>query len=122
MAIRKEMMNMGIPPGASGAIVGSLKDTLTATGTLQSDAVALPAAVNIVTTTAANTGAILPSNIGAGEVIEVMNLGASTLKVYPPVGGAINAIAANGAFSITTLKSARFVCRDNLNFFSSFSA
>ncbi len=72
---------------------------LTATGTTQATALALQSEWNEITTTAANTGVRL-NNFGVGFNSIVFNLGANALKVYPPVGGAINALGTNNPYSL----------------------
>jgi hypothetical protein len=90
-------------------LIGGYEAGLVATGTVIGDALALTGAINIVATTAANTGVLLPNLKGPGAVIVVVNNGASTLKVYPPSAtGAINAGSAGAAVSIATTKTGIF--------------
>ena len=72
---------------------------LTAAGTTQATATALAKQKNVFSTVAAGAGAILP-NAGAGVRITIINRGASALLVYPLIGGIIDALAANAAFSV----------------------
>lgn len=95
-------------------LVGS---SLTAAGTTQADALALSSEWNEVTTTAANTGVIL-SACGAGFESTVLNRGANTLKVYPPVGCKIDALATNAAYSLATVKSQVFYQISATQFYS----
>lgn len=113
MALPSRIMGSGVS-SALGAtqIVGDVADNLTALGSTQGTALLLSTAINIVTTAAASTGVILmPSEVGAE--VYVCNLGANALSVYPATGAAINAIAANGAFSVGAGKAATFKGRAN---------
>jgi len=107
----KNIMGAGIAPLTAQALNGFAIDGLTATGSTQGTALNLSADVNVVTTTAASTGVLLPSNPSPGDEIVVANLGANALNVYPNTGGAIQALAANTAFSLAAGKTAKFVAR-----------
>ena len=80
---------------------------LTATGTTQANALALPSEWNEVTTTASNTGVILNA-FGVGFNSIVFNAGANTLKIYPPVGCAIDALGTNNPYSLASGASRDF--------------
>lgn len=71
--------------------------SLTATGTVQGDAFLLASLWNRLTTVAAGTGVIV-TNATIGLDMVVVNAGANTLNVYPPVGGQINALAVNAPY------------------------
>lgn len=79
---------------------------LTATGSVQDDALAIAGDYAVFGTVAASTGAILPASNG---MFIVINGGANALKIYPPVGLAINGGSANAAFSVTNAKTAIFI-------------
>lgn len=77
-------------------------ESLTATGSSQTDALLLDAGVNIVTTTAAGTGVRLPV-IAAGAIgvsITVYNEGVNALAIYPGSGDVIDALGSNNALSL----------------------
>ncbi len=112
MSMQQALMAFGAPPFLAGAIVGDVADSLTATGSTQGTALALTANTNIVTTTAASTGVLLPV-MQTGDMVEVVNLGANSLSVYPRTGGAIQTGAANAAFAVGAGKSAFFTARSN---------
>jgi hypothetical protein len=82
-----------------GGLLLSTTTGISAAGTVQADATALTNDINVVTTTASNTGVRLPVP-AAGRVIAVVNRGANALKVYPATSTAINALANNAAFSV----------------------
>lgn len=51
--------------------------------------------------------------MNAGDWVVIFNGGANALAVYPPVGGVINALAANAAYSVgTTNRTALVFCVD----------
>lgn len=101
MAIQQRTTVTGISAVQAAAIAGTVANTQTATGSTQATALALPADITRFTTVAASTGTILPA-MNPGDYVEIYNGGANALSVYPPVGGAINAIATNSAFSVAT--------------------
>jgi hypothetical protein len=72
---------------------------LTATGTTQADALGLESEWNEVTSTPANTGVRL-NGFGVGLNSIVFNQGGLNLKIYPPVGGAIDALGTNNPFTL----------------------
>lgn len=75
--------------------------SISAAGTVQGTATLLIAGLNQVTTVASGAGVVLfPANEGCLQV--VFNGGANALKVYPPLGGAINQLAVNSAHILPT--------------------
>jgi hypothetical protein len=106
----KKMVGIGgaLPRTSAMAITGDVATGLTAAGSTQATALALTAVNSVVSTAAAGTGVILEANLEVGDTTRVTNLGANALLVYPPVGGAIQAGAANAGFSVATGKSAEF--------------
>lgn len=101
MALSQRLVVAGTPATQASAIQGTVATGLTATGSTQATALALPADLNQFTTVAASTGTILPP-MNPGDSVNIYNKGANALAVYPPVGGAINAVATNGAYSVAT--------------------
>jgi len=119
----RPMMAAGLAALTAKAISGTVSDQLVATGATQGTALALPSNNNIIVTTAAGTGVILPANPQPGDEYVVANLGANSLSVYPAAGGAINNIAANGAFAVGAAKTAKFIARaGSLNWVALLSA
>lgn len=115
MAIKKNLLGVGVVPAAAEHIAGDLVGSLTAAGSSsQANSLAIYGAHNVVTTTGANTGVRLPSG-NAGDVMTVTNLGASTLFVYPPVGGAISGGSGNAKKDLATLLTAVCVCINGLD-------
>jgi hypothetical protein len=72
-----------------------------AAGSAQTDAAALFEGFTVVTGADGTKGVILPPGV-PGTVVWIKGTTAAVLKVYPQTGGAINAIAANGALSLTS--------------------
>jgi hypothetical protein len=94
---------------ASGGFVAYGSSTgITAAGSTQGTATALTRPINVVSTVSASTGVILPATV-AGMRIIVMNTSGTALNVYPATGGAINAIATNGAYSLAAGSRLEFV-------------
>ena len=91
--------------------------TVAAAGSTQGDAAALAEGINVVSAADGTKGVILPTAV-AGMVLIVKNTAAGALKIYPATGGAINAVAANGAYSITNLTSSLLVASSTTQWYS----
>ena len=100
------LMGLGMPGSLAVEICGTVSNGLTATGTLQTDALQLPATINVFTTVAASTGARL-SPVEVGASVTVANLGANALLLYPSTGQTINGGAANASVSVAVGKTAQ---------------
>lgn len=83
--------------------------TLTALGSTQGTALAIMDDYNFFTTVAASTGGLLPSSWAVTDDLIISNMGANALSIYPGVGGAINLLSVNAAFSIPSGKIAHFI-------------
>jgi hypothetical protein len=102
------------------SVTGAIRlpvDTVAAAGSTQGDAAALAEGINVVSAADGTKGVILPTAV-AGMVIIVKNTAAGALKIYPATGGAINAVAANGAYSITNLTSSLLVASSTTQWYS----
>jgi hypothetical protein len=122
MALAQRLVVTGLSAIQAQAIQGTSSKGLTATGTVQGNAFALPADVNKFGTVGAGSGAILPAMNG-GDEITVFNGGANALLIYPPVGGIINGLSANTAYSVATATPTCFiVCVDPLTYIATQSA
>ena len=93
--IGAKVFGAGLPGLAVQAICQDIGTSLTASGTLQSDALELVNADNDVTSVASGSGVVLLSTASAGDTQTVFNSGANPLKVYPPVGSKINSLPTN---------------------------
>ena len=92
MSLQQRLVVSGMSAPQATAIQGTVANTLTATGTSsQTAAYPINADVSRFTTVAANAGALLPA-MNPGDDVVVFNGGANALLLYPPVGGAINAL------------------------------
>lgn len=98
MPVQARMVVAGMSATEAAASVGSVANNLTATGGSQAAALPLPADVNRVTS-GAGAGVILAA-MNPGDNIVVFNATGGALNLYPPLGGQINALAVNTAYSI----------------------
>lgn len=122
MSIPSRLLGSGLSPLAATNVCGDVANTLTATGTTNTDALGLSSVINSVTTTALSTGVrlMLPE---AGSAIVVVNSGANALLVYPGTGAQINALTAStGGFSVAAGGRAMFVGTGSANWFAILSA
>lgn len=82
MSIPSRVLGSGVSQLSTVSICGDGKDDIVATGSTRADAKQLTAVFNSVDTVTSGTGVKLPQT-EMGEVIFVVNSGASTLTVYP---------------------------------------
>lgn len=81
-----------------------------ATGSLFSDAAALPTTnTSFITCDSTAKGVKLPTG-AAGDIMEVINTSGTAAKLYPATGGTINGLAANAAVVIPASKGVRCFC------------
>lgn len=101
MTVHKDAKTFEGAVSFSGGSSGTVAATVTAAGTDITDAFALTAQINKVTTAAAGTGVKLPSATPIGGEVVVQNGGANDLEVYPPdASGTLNAGAAGVALTL----------------------
>lgn len=123
MTTLRNLMGTGIAPlQAQATATGLLSNSLTAAGTTQGTALAMPSDFNVFTTVALNSGTVLPPNCLPGDWYTVVNHGANPLSVYPPTGGKIANGSTNAALSVAANKTAQIICIDPLTFAASVSA
>lgn len=125
MPTQQNLVGSACPPLQARASLGFPTFGLTATGSTQGTALALPTDFNVFTTVASSTGAILPAtgiNIQVTDTIIVVNHGANALAVYPPVGGTISTGATNASLSVPAGKTAWFLVVGTNAFAASVSA
>jgi hypothetical protein len=95
----------------------SLRTDLTATGSTQATAFRLTNnTLHEFTTVAPLTGAVLPVGVTPSE-ISVFNDGASSLSIYPPPGGSIDAGTANVSVSLVAGSGATFWASTRSNWY-----
>ncbi len=98
MALALDIVKGGFSPQSAKAINGQVQSSITAAGTSISDATDLTASINVVTTAAASSGVQLP-HCEIGDEVEILNLGANAVTVYPDTtSNRINALAAAAGF------------------------
>ena len=97
-ALLTKLMAVGLPAGLYNALV-DVADNLTAIGSTQVTAYESSTAILRFTTVAAGTGVLL-DNGSRGDTQLIVNDGANTLAVYPPVGNAIGTASTNAAYSL----------------------
>ena len=105
---------------ASGGVTGSVRlpvAAVAAAGTNQATAAALAEGLNVVSAADGTKGVRLPTAV-AGAVVIVKNTAAGALLIYPATGGAINAVAANGSYSITNVTSTMLVASSTTQWYS----
>jgi len=91
--------------------------TVAATGSVQGDAAAIATGFTLVSAANGTKGVLLPAAT-AGKVCIVKNNAAGALKIWPATGDAINAVAPDGAYSITNLTSVLLVAYDDTTWYS----
>lgn len=103
----------GLGAGYAGSFPTlSVTDAITASATqTQAAGTALTTVINRVVTVASAGNAVTLPLSQPGMVLTVINAHATNaVGVFPGVGDAINAIAANGVYSLAATKSADFYC------------
>lgn len=101
MALAKDIMGNGISAAAARAINGSVASAVSAAGSSQSDATALKASINYVSTVASGAGVQLYDGV-VGDSQIVHNAGANALTVYPPSNDSIQVASANTGVTLPT--------------------
>jgi len=98
MALALDIMKAGHSAFGARAINGQVQPSITAAGTTITTATDLTASINVVTTAAASSGVQLP-NCEIGDSVEVLNLGANAVTIYPDTASnQINALCAGSGF------------------------
>lgn len=104
----------GITLGNATTPIAFSAGEVEAAGTDNSGATALPYAINHVTGADGDKGVILPAG-SAGQFMTVYNSdGTYSLKVYPPVGGAINGGTMDAPILTVCQRPGYFFCTDTL--------
>ena len=112
----------GLSIPLTAAICKDTATAISAAGTTQGTATELAAADNEITTAAAGSGVVLSASLAAGDSQTVFNAGANAVKVYPPVGMRINALATNAAMTLATNTGCLFKCISTTRVFGVLSA
>jgi len=90
----RDAMGVGMSGETAKAVAGTCS-SVTAAGSTQNDAASITTANTFVSSAAADTGVILPSDAEPGDTYRIGNGGGNALDVYPPSGGQINGDSAN---------------------------
>jgi hypothetical protein len=98
-------------------VIKSVGTTITATGTVQSDATPLTKSINVVSSAAVGTGVVLPTAT-AGMTIYITNTSANTINVYPAVGASINTGASNASVSLSSNVTTQFIAPSATQWFT----
>ena len=112
----------GLSLPLTSAICKDVATSVSAAGTTQGTATELTAADNEITTAAAGSGVVLSASLAAGDSQTVFNAGANAVKVYPPTGMSINALAANAPMTLATNTGCFFKCVSTTRVFGVLSA
>jgi hypothetical protein len=118
----RKIMGSGSSGLAAQSIVGDVQDAQTATGSTQTDAFLISADNTRFTTVASSTGCRLPADAAPGDSVFIYNSGANALSIYPPTSGTINAISANGAYSLAAAKGVFIVKMNSTGWFTVLTA
>lgn len=122
MATSQRLTVTGLSAVQAAAIQGTAANNLTATGSTQATALALPADVCKVTTASGTQGVIIPP-CNPADSGTVFNGSGNALLLYPPVGGKINGLSTNAAYSIAAATPyCDWYCIDPLTYIASQSA
>lgn len=105
-----------------GSDAGLASTGVIAAGTTQATATLLTDENSDVGTVASGAGVALSTFLSPGEFQAVFNSGANALKIYPPSGMSINALAANAAMSLATNTGVLFRCVSTTRVFGVLSA
>ena len=102
MPLAKNVMGAHIAAAKARALNGNnVNAAVTAAGTTQSDATAITADVNVITTGTTGQGVLLYSGVPGDDQI-VYNGTTADLRVYPPTGENVNQLAANSGFVLAS--------------------
>ncbi len=110
MSLDKDLMGVGFADKQAQNVGLPNNLAVTAAGTTSADATVLGTQNKVVTMTATGSDGIrLPANMKLNDPYWVFNSSASTGKVYPTVGGAINAGNTDAGLSMATHTTAVFM-------------
>lgn len=93
----------------------------TPTGT-QANGVALNMGFNRVATVATATDAATLPTLSGSVMVVVVNSGANSMNIFPPLGGTINGGSVNAAYALAAGKTVIFFQGTDLNYYGNLSA
>jgi len=100
MALAKDLMGVGFSAGQAKGLAGGFQ-TLAAAGTNQATGGVIRSSKVTVTGATGSNAVVLPAAELGDSVLVYSSAATNALLVFPPVGGNINAAAANASFSAT---------------------
>mgnify|MGYP001590466058 CR=1 FL=1 len=116
MPIQAEILGAGGGAALAQAVAGTRSLTVTAAGVAQATATSIPSAVSVVTTSTEAAGGVVLVAKDVGDSFVVINATSNNLRVYPPVGGAINGATTNAPAVLGANRGATFYQTGALNF------
>lgn len=120
--IGAKVFSAGLPVPLMESMCKDTATSVSAAGTTQGTATELTATDSEITTAAAGSGVILNSTLSAGDQQTAFNAGANAVKVYPPSGMKINALATNAAMLLAVNTGCLFKCVSSTRVFGVLSA
>ena len=117
-----KVFGAGLSVPLAAAMCKDVATSISAAGTTQGTATELTAADSELTTVASGSGVVLSSQLASGDSQTVFNAGANAVKVYPPSGMKINALAANAPMLLATNTGCFFKCVSTTRVFGVLSA
>ena len=112
----------GISLPLAQAICQDVATSVSAAGTTQGTATELGATDSEIGTVGAGAGVVLSAKLAPGDSQTVFNAGANAVKIYPPTGMKINALAANAPMTLGTNTGCFFQCVSTTRVFAIMSA
>lgn len=104
---------------ANAVFAMPVNTAVAATGSVLADAAQVYAGFTVVTGADGTKGIKLPATPTPGTVVWIKGTTAAVLKVWPGAAATINAVAANGALSLTTgVMPSMFIASSSTQWFS----
>lgn len=108
MALKQELMASSLP-GAAASKIGFDTPAAAVAAAGSTQGAATPLVSNFSIVTSGGAGGVIITEKHAPTVVAVASGAGGTITVYPPVGGTINALAANAGFAVAISKQAMFI-------------
>jgi hypothetical protein len=98
-------------------LINSVGASISANGSISTDATVLGNTVNIITSVSSGQGVILPTAI-AGMTIYITNTSTDSLLVYPASGATINELSTNAALTQSSKATLHYVAASSTQWYS----
>lgn len=106
MAIKNDLIGLGMPAPLASLVGENVATALTAAGSALASALQLTESFNFIGTAAASTGVRLPTDTPVGGMVIIRNGGANSVTIYPPTSaGVINALSAGAGIACAATKT-----------------